>query len=353
MAVDIVSIVAGLVILVIAADRLVLSAVRVAKVLDVSAIVIGAVVVGFGTSVPEFVVSAIAASDGNLELAMSNVVASNIANVTLVLGVAALMALITTKTAVIRREGLLMLGSVTLLAGFLLTGSVGRIGAAVLLAAMAAALLVLLWWSKGTDAAADLESIDLYLVDWGLRKVVHTMISFGFGDGDYVCISIETRKEKGESYSTTKGFFPQYELAYIVADERDLVRLRTNYRESDDVYLYRLTPQSDAVVRAVFLAYVREINRLRERPRWYNALTSNCMTSAYCHFRRYAPKARMHWKIILNGYADELLYGDGALDRSLPFDELRRRSLVNEAARAAGDSPNFSTLIREGLPGIE
>ena len=160
MAVDIVSIVAGLVILVIAADRLVLSAVRVAKVLDVSAIVIGAVVVGFGTSVPEFVVSAIAASDGNLELAMSNVVASNIANVTLVLGVAALMAHITTKTAVIRREGLLMLGSVSLLAGFLLTGSVGRIGAAVLLVAMAAALLVLLWWSKGTDAAADLESID-------------------------------------------------------------------------------------------------------------------------------------------------------------------------------------------------
>jgi len=160
MAVDIVRVVAGLVILVIAADRLVLSAVRIAKVLDISAIIIGAVIVGFGTSVPEFVVSAIAASDGNIELAMSNVVASNIANVTLVLGVAALLANIATKTAVIRREGLLMLASVTLLGVILATGSVGRIEGVFLLVAMAAALAILLRWSKESDAAADLEDIE-------------------------------------------------------------------------------------------------------------------------------------------------------------------------------------------------
>jgi cation:H+ antiporter len=160
MAVDIVRVVAGLVILVIAADRLVLSAVRIAKVLDVSAIIIGAVVVGFGTSVPEFVVSAIAASDGNLDLAMSNVIASNIANVTLVLGVAALISVIATKTAVIQREGLLMLASVTVLGGFLLTGSMGRIKGVILLVAMAAALILLLHWSKGTGADADLDSIE-------------------------------------------------------------------------------------------------------------------------------------------------------------------------------------------------
>lgn len=160
MAVDIVRVVAGLVILVIAADRLVLSAVRIAKVLDVSAIIIGAVIVGFGTSVPEFVVSAIAASDGNIELAMSNVVASNIANVTLVLGVAALMAFIATKTAVIRREGLLMLASVTLLAVFLLTGSMGRIEGFILLAAMVGALVTLLRWSKGDESPAGLDGIE-------------------------------------------------------------------------------------------------------------------------------------------------------------------------------------------------
>jgi cation:H+ antiporter len=183
MAVDIVRVVAGLVILVIAADRLVLSAVRIAKVLDVSAIIIGAVVVGFGTSVPEFVVSAVAASDGNLELAMSNVVASNIANVTLVLGVAALMAVITTRTAVIRREGLLMLGSVTLLAAFLLSGSVSRIGGAVLLVAMVGALVILLRWSRDEEAEADLDTIDAdknpltVEVVYGLVALVATMVA--------------------------------------------------------------------------------------------------------------------------------------------------------------------------------
>jgi cation:H+ antiporter len=160
MAVDIVRIVAGLVILVIAADRLVLSAVRVAKVLDVSTILIGAVIVGFGTSVPEFVVSVIAASDGNLELAMSNVVASNIANVTLVLGVAALMAYIATKTAVIQREGLLMLISVTVFGAVLMSGHVSRIEGVFLLVAMVAALFVLLRWSKGTEADDSLDSIE-------------------------------------------------------------------------------------------------------------------------------------------------------------------------------------------------
>ena len=183
MAVDIVRVVAGLVILVIAADRLVLSAVRIAKVLDISAIIVGAVIVGFGTSVPEFVVSAIAASDGKLDLAMSNVVASNIANVTLVLGVAALMAHIATKTAVIRREGLLMLVSVTLLGAFLMTGTVGRIEGVILLVAMAAALMTLLRWSKSTDSQVDLESMEahesklLLEIVYGIVALIATVVA--------------------------------------------------------------------------------------------------------------------------------------------------------------------------------
>lgn len=160
MAVDILRIVAGLVILVIAADRLVLSAVRIAKMLDISAIIVGAIVVGFGTSVPELVVSTIAASDGNLELAMSNVVASNIANVTLVLGVTALITRITTRTSVIRREGLLMLASVSLLSVFLMRGTVGRPEGVVLVIAMVAAIAVLLRWSRESNSGEQLESIE-------------------------------------------------------------------------------------------------------------------------------------------------------------------------------------------------
>ncbi|KAA3638096.1 MAG: sodium:calcium antiporter [Armatimonadetes bacterium] len=157
---DIVRIVAGLVILIVAADRLVLSAVRIAKVLSVSSVVIGAVIVGFGTSVPEFAVSAVAAGDGNIELALSNVVASNIANVTLVLGVGGLLVALTCRYRVIQREGLLMLGSVLLLAVILFSGSISRIGGAILLAAMGGALLLLLRWSKTSDAPeSELEAI--------------------------------------------------------------------------------------------------------------------------------------------------------------------------------------------------
>jgi cation:H+ antiporter len=158
---DIIRIVAGLIVLIVAADRLVISAIRIAKVLDISAVIIGAVIVGFGTSVPEFVVSAIAAGQGNLELAMSNVVASNIANVTLVVGVAALIAVISTKHRVIRREGMLMFISVSVLAAMLMFGSVGRIEGVVLLVAMIVAIYLLLRWARTDDeSTAELKDIE-------------------------------------------------------------------------------------------------------------------------------------------------------------------------------------------------
>ena len=134
---------------------------------------------------------------------------------------------------------------------------------------------------------SELESIDLFLVDWGLKVLVHTMISFGFEDGSYICISIETRKEKGEGYSTIKGFFRQYELTYVVADERDLVRLRTNYRKGETVYLYHLVDTSPKLRRNVFLDYMRHITRLKDHPEWYNALTGNCTTQIRGHTKPY------------------------------------------------------------------
>ncbi len=181
---DIVRIVAGLVILIVAADRLVLSAVRIAKLLSVSSVVIGAVIVGFGTSVPEFAVSAGAAGSGNIELALSNVVASNIANVTLVLGVGGLLVSLTCRYSVIRREGLLMLGSVVLLAVILARGSISRVEGAILIAAMCGALLLLLRWSKTSDAPeTDLEAIvaepTRFRVEilYGLAALVGTVIA--------------------------------------------------------------------------------------------------------------------------------------------------------------------------------
>jgi hypothetical protein len=197
---------------------------------------------------------------------------------------------------------------------------------------------------------AKMQSVDLFLVYWGSPFIAHTMLSFGFEGGDYVCFSIEIRKEVGEEYSAIKGFFKQYELTYIAGDERDLVRLRTNYR-GEQVYLYRLRTSIDTA-RLVFLDYLREMNRFKDRPEWYNALTSNCTTNIRGHTAPYNPNARFDWRIIVNGFIDTLVYERGTVDQSLPFSELKKRSLINKQAQAADKDPQFSRLIREGLPGI-
>jgi len=200
---------------------------------------------------------------------------------------------------------------------------------------------------------AKLKNVDFFLVYWGSPKIAHTMMSFDFEGQGSVCLSIETRKEKGEDYSTVKGFFRQYEIVYVVADERDLVRLRTNYREKgkgEDVYLYRLHvgPEFN---RKVFLSYLREVNRLKERPQWYNALTDNCTTSIRKHTMPFLPNASPDWRIIVNGYIDEMLYERKRLDTSLPFAELKKQSYINPRAKSADKDPAFSQLIRVGLPG--
>ncbi|TKB28520.1 DUF4105 domain-containing protein [Desulfopila sp. IMCC35006] len=201
-----------------------------------------------------------------------------------------------------------------------------------------------------TVSLADLQTVDLFLVYWGVPSIAHTMLSFGFDDGSYICFSIETRKEKGEAYSTVKGFFRQYEQMYVVADERDVVRLRTNFRK-EDVYLYRLEV-SPTIVRKVFLDYLGAVNSLYNKPEWYNALTSNCTTSLRRHTVPYNPDAKFDWRLIVNGYLDELVYQRGFIVRNLPFVELKQKSYINPNAQAMPQEKNFSLRIRQGIPGI-
>jgi hypothetical protein len=196
---------------------------------------------------------------------------------------------------------------------------------------------------------AGLKSVDLALVYWRSPYIAHTMLSFGFEGGGIVTFSVETRKEIGEEYSTIKGFFRQYELTYVVADERDLIGLRTNYR-GEQVYLYRLREPAN-LARRVFLDYLQEVNSLKERPQWYNALTGNCTTSFRINSAPYNPDARLDWRLIANGFIDKMLYERRAIDTSLPFPELKKLSLINERTKKVDKSPDFSELIRVGLPG--
>lgn len=195
-----------------------------------------------------------------------------------------------------------------------------------------------------------LRTVDLYLVTWGSPHIAHTMVSFGFTSGDHVCFSIETRKEKGEDYSAIKGLFRQFELTYIIADERDVVRLRTNYRQGEEGCLYRLqaTPEQG---RQLFLDYLRRANQLHEKAEWYNALTDNCTTAIRTQ-RAADDRAPWDWRMLVNGHLDELLYERGAIVTNLPFAELKKLSNINARARAADQAADFSKLIRQGLPGF-
>jgi hypothetical protein len=193
----------------------------------------------------------------------------------------------------------------------------------------------------------DLEAVDLIAVYWMGPAIAHTIMSFAFSGDDHLAISIETRKEKGEAYSTIAGFFRQYELYYVVADERDVIRLRTNYRHDppEDVYVYRLHgPIENA--RGVFMEYMKQLNALARRPQFYNTLTTNCTTAIWANSLVNPGHLPFSWKILASGYVPAYLYESGRLDTSVSFVELQRRAHVNARARAADADPDFSRLIR-------
>jgi len=189
-----------------------------------------------------------------------------------------------------------------------------------------------------------LETVDFLISYFGLRQIAHTFVSFGFSDGRHLGVSIEIRKEKGESFEPLKGLFKQYELIYVVGDERDLIGSRTNFR-NEDVYVYQ-TFTSAENVRILFLDYIRRINRLVEHPEFYNTLTSNCTTNIIDHSNTHPPYHNFSTDLLLNGYSDSYAYRRGGLGKSIPFEVLRERSLVNDRARAAYEDPRFSAKIR-------
>jgi hypothetical protein len=206
-------------------------------------------------------------------------------------------------------------------------------------------------WETRTVRISQITGIDLAVDYWGSPWIAHPIVSFQFANAPPICFSIETRKKLGQTYSTIGGLYRQFELIYIVADERDVIRVRTNYRKGEDIYLYRTTI-SPVDARERFLEYIRSLNVLGDKARWYNAITTNCTTSIRT---QHAAKERMpwDWRILVNGKGDELLYERGVLDRSVPFAELKRRAYINARARAANDAPDFSERIRTHLVGCD
>jgi hypothetical protein len=205
-------------------------------------------------------------------------------------------------------------------------------------------------WESRTYDLRKLVSADLLLSYWMGPSVAHTLVSFGFEDGSHVVFSLEIRKERGEKFSAIGGFFREFEVVMIAADERDIVRVRSNVR-GEQVYLYRLhVPQED--LRKMFLNYVDEANGLINTPTFYNTLTSNCTTIVYDLARRISPTLPLDYRLVLSGYLAEYAQDAKVLTPDVDFKTLKERGFINPRAIAAGNDPQFSTLIRQGVPGI-
>ncbi|MFE8874086.1 DUF4105 domain-containing protein [Acetobacter persici] len=197
------------------------------------------------------------------------------------------------------------------------------------------------------DYALDnLSSLDLVTSYWAGESIAHVFLSFGFRDGRHVAMSIETRRQKKFPYSAIAGFFHHYELFYVVADERDLIGVRTDIRK-ERVYLYRVLLSAQARER-LFRSYLEEVDHLSHTPEWYNTLTSNCttgiLTRAQASFRY-----RLDWRVLLSGYTASLAYRLGLLDTHLDFRTLHERSRIHRPDGAT-PGPDYSSEIRQTLP---
>lgn len=203
-------------------------------------------------------------------------------------------------------------------------------------------------WETRTYDLKKLIGIDLVFSHWGSPYIAHTIMSWQFTDSKPLAISIETRREKGETYSSTRGFFRQYELYYVVADETDVLKLRTNYR-GEQVYLYRLRA-NPRLARKILMDYFHTINRLNSKPGWYNAFTQNCTTTIHHHVKSVAENRPWTWKLLVNGYLPQLGHQRGSMNNSLPFEEIQKRSLVSGKALSLSEGDDYSTGIRKNLP---
>jgi hypothetical protein len=193
----------------------------------------------------------------------------------------------------------------------------------------------------------EIRSVDFLVVPFkNTPAIAHTMLSFGLVDDTVLCVSAEIRREVGEKYTTLSGMANQFELIYVVADERDLIRLRTRHRDAD-VYIYPTTATAEQAQR-LFLDVAQRINKLQMSPEFYNTLTNNCTTSIQRHVNDLSEnRIPFGWQVLLPGHSARYAYNLGLLDNNLEFDELTRLAHVNDLVERNYDAPNFSRQIRE------
>jgi len=207
-------------------------------------------------------------------------------------------------------------------------------------------------WETHTYDLSTLTSVDLVLSYWGRPAIAHTMVSFGFNNGEHVVFSVEIRRKAGDKFSEIGGFFKDYELSILASTERDSLRVRTNVR-GEESYMYRINmPDGLPAARALFLSYVDTANQLREEPRFYNTLTANCTTIIYELAKKIVPGLPLDYRLLASGYLPEYLFELNALVGASSVQDYRMAGNYTERAKNAANSNDFSQAIRQGIPGI-
>ncbi len=181
----------------------------------------------------------------------------------------------------------------------------------------------------------------------GIPGSAHTFLSFEFEDNQFVAVSVEIRKEKGELFHPIKGLFNQYELMYVWGDEKDLVKLRSNYRQ-DKMFVYPVKTTEEKA-QALFIDMIARTNDLKDNPEFYNSVTNTCTTNIVRHVNKVTPKKveMINKSVLLPESSDELAYNLGMIDTALSFEEARKRFYINDKALEFADDKNFSMKIRE------
>ena len=196
-----------------------------------------------------------------------------------------------------------------------------------------------------------LNSVDMIVSYWDGTVIAHMLVSFGFNDGQHVAFSVEVRRERNKTYSELGGFFKRYGLSIIAADERDVIRVRTNVR-GEDVYLYRIRMPLPAM-HSLFLGYVEQADALVNEPRFYNTITVNCTTLVYHMMTRIVGYLPWSYRLLLTGYLPAYVYRVGGLDQRRSLAELRALGRITERAKLSDRSDTFSEDIRRGIPPLD
>ncbi len=206
-------------------------------------------------------------------------------------------------------------------------------------------------WETRSYDLDKINSVDMIMSYWDGWAIAHMLISFGFNDGQHVAFSVEVRRRKNATYSELGGFFKRDGLSIIAADERDVIRLRTNIRGEDD-YLYRIRMPLPAM-RSLFLGYLEQADRLLDTPRFYNTITVNCTMLVYHMMKRIVGYLPWSYRLLFTGYLPAYVYRVGGLDQRFTLEQLRALGRITDRARQSDRSDTFSADIRKGIPTLD